>query len=81
MITARDLQPLVENETFRRLLKLSEADPASRAHRVLKGLDRLARETSKQEERDARRRTSKAPGHAPRRSLKETTGDEQHVPV
>jgi len=43
MITARDLQPLVQSPLFQRLLKLSEADKASKEYRALKGLDRVAR--------------------------------------
>lgn len=75
MITARDVQPLVASPEFQRLLKASEADPASRAHRCLKGLERIARGITRVEEkRDAlmRRHTLKAPGNAPRRSSKET---------
>lgn len=86
MITARDLQPLVENETFRQLLKRSEAEPGSRAHRVLKGLERLARGVTRDDDQHEawrrRKQDSQAPGQAPRRSLKEIgDGRSEHLSV
>lgn len=85
MITPRDVQPLVETPLFQRLLKMSEAEPASRAHRALKGLERLARGVTREDderEKLRRRHETKAPGSAPRRSLKESgSGVSEQVSV
>ena len=80
MITPRDVQPLVASPEFQRLLRLLDpGDTTSRAYRALKGLERLARGTTREHDRDERRGYGKrheAPGGtAPRRSLKEMTGD------
>lgn len=85
MITPRDVQPLVASPEFQRLLKASEADPASRAYRCLKGLERLSRGVTGKEDKHytlVRRNTSTAPGHALRQSRKETVdGRSEHLSV
>lgn len=55
MITARDVQPLVASPEFQRALRLAARDQDSRPYRALKSLERFARGTTRQAERDEQR--------------------------
>lgn len=87
MITPRDVQPLVATPEFQRVIAIAAAEPESRAYRLLKGLERIARGTTRDAERDASRgygqtQFKASGGHAPRRSLKETVdGSSEHLSV